>query len=567
MHHSMSLGARRQLSLLALTVIMPSAALPVGVDAIDPRTHPYNAVPNDGLDDRDALQSWIDAGCASKNRLLYLPPGDWHVSRRAGTNNIGSLRILFDGLTVRGAGRSSRILMKGSAILPSNPFGPADWWVFDIRGKGVSIEHIAIDGSQRSDTGEQTHLVQIVGPAADVELRRLHLDLPVLSAPAMSVLCKPAKESPEFESRMCAVPGHAPRLCKDLGGGPRCSVAQGQFTLLGWFQGGDCIRSLGEVATPVDGVTIADNFAAACDRSFVAVQRNSANFTITANVTRKVGDQVIDQEPSGNGGLSQFIITHNRFERGAQAQGAAAISLTGNGPGAERGTSMMVANNVLDGGIITFNVARISIEHNVINGRAADAQPVVQILKLADSLRLLGNDIVRPSGAEPGQVVMIRTHNTGTPSDVSVAFNTLEQQTDGVVLAIEAARNLTLSGNTLLCAQPSVKMFDAINARSLPATQDRPAVPIDGLVVSGNRVRGGCRSLARLSSHESGVPVGAVTIVGNQTKGTTQGVVFAGNVLPAIKPTVTGNLFEGVPPAELVVGPQGFSFNGANGPM
>src|SRR5215510_15421876 len=50
-------------------------------DAIDPRNPPFNAVPNDGLDDRDKLQQWIDAGCASANKVLYLPPGDWHVTR------------------------------------------------------------------------------------------------------------------------------------------------------------------------------------------------------------------------------------------------------------------------------------------------------------------------------------------------------------------------------------------------------------------------------------------------------------------------------------------------------
>src|SRR5262249_37312132 len=45
--------------------------------ALDPRNPPFNAVPNDGEDDREALQAWIDAGCASPSKLLYLPPGDW----------------------------------------------------------------------------------------------------------------------------------------------------------------------------------------------------------------------------------------------------------------------------------------------------------------------------------------------------------------------------------------------------------------------------------------------------------------------------------------------------------
>ena len=61
--------------------------------------------------------------------------------------------------------------------------------------------------------------------------------------------------------------------------------------------------------------------------------RASFNFTVTGNVTRRVNDQVIDQEPTGQGGVGKILIMGNRFECGAGAQGSAAISLTGNGPG------------------------------------------------------------------------------------------------------------------------------------------------------------------------------------------------------------------------------------------
>ena len=164
-------------------------------DALDPRNPPFNAIPNDGQDDREGLQKWIDAGCASTNKLLYLPAGDWHVTRRPlpGATNIGSLRITCDGLTILGAGRASRIVMQGSAVLPANFRAPADWFVFEIRGKNVTVEGIAIDGSQRSNTGEQTHLIQLIGPVQDAELRRLYLNLPILTAPAGSVNCAGAK--------------------------------------------------------------------------------------------------------------------------------------------------------------------------------------------------------------------------------------------------------------------------------------------------------------------------------------------------------------------------------------
>ena len=569
---------------LALTMTLAcgssTQALTIGGsgDAADPRNPPFNAVPNDGEDDREQLQAWIDAGCASPSKLLYLPPGDWHVTRRPqlGATNIGSLRITCDGLTLVGAGRASRIVMKGSAVLPANFRAPADWWVFDIRGKGVTIEGIAIDGSQRSDTGEQTHLIQIVGPARDIELRRLYLNLPVLAAPEGSVGCKPAKTDADFNTRMCAVPNHGSVLCKDLGDRPRCSLSNGAYTVLGWFQGGDCIRSLGEVATPVNGVSITDNYAAECHRSFVAFQRNSRNFTITGNVTKKVTDQIIDQEPTGTGGIGNVLIMGNRLERGgAAAQGGAAISLTGNGPGTEMGDAMIVSNNILDGGIITFNVSRVSIEHNVINGQpsAKNAAPVVQVIKVTDSLRLIGNDIDRPAGSVPGNVVDMAIHNSGWPSDVTIALNTFRQNTDGHAINMEGVQNVTVVDNMIHCNQPTGDKFHAVFGSGIPPAADnpntpedetRPAVPIDGLIVSQNRARGGCKSLVTVASRVN-ARAGAVTVTENQTKGFSTGVEFIGS--PGVKPRISDNLFEGTAPVSFVKGPPGFTFDGSNGPQ
>jgi hypothetical protein len=576
--------------LITLALAMPAIALDAaaqipllaaGADALDPRNSPFNAIPNDGNDDRQQLQQWIDAGCASTNKVLYLPPGDWHVTRRQapGATNIGSLRILCDGLTLLGAGRASRIVMKGSALVPPNFRGPGDWWVFDVRGKGVTIEGIAIDGSQRFDTGEQTHLIQLIGPAQDIELRRLYLNLPGLAAPAGSVPCKPPETASDFDTRVCVVPGHGSSLCKELGDRPRCSLADGVFTLLGWFQGGDCIRSLGAVATPVDGVSITDNYAAECDRSFVAFQRNSFNFTIAGNVTRKVGDQIVDQEPSGTGGIGKVVITGNRFERGgAAAQGAASISLSGNGPGAEIGDAMIVSNNILDGGIITFNVARVSIEHNVISGKALQrsADPVVHILKFTDSLRIVGNEIDRPAGAHAAAVLGASVHNNGFPIDVTIALNTLTQNTDGDVIHMEGVQNVTTVDNTIHCNQPTDDTFSAIFGHAAPAREDnpstpedeaRPAVPLNNLIIAQNRARGRCKTFVRLLPQGAAAPVGVVTVSDNQTNGFSVGVEFGGSILPSVKPRISDNIFQGTAPANFVKGPPGFAFDGSNGPQ
>jgi hypothetical protein len=465
--------------------------------------------------------------------------------------------------------------MQGTGMLSSNFRGPADWWVFDVRGQDVTIEEIAIDGSQRSDTGEQTHLVQINGPAQNITLRRLYLNLPVLAAPEGSVNCKPAETDPEFNTRMCVVPGQDSVLCKDLGDRPRCSLADDVYTVLGWFQGGDCIRSLGEVAAPVDGVSIMDSYAAECDRSFIGFQRASYNFTITSNVTKKVTDQIIDQEPTGTGGIGKILIMGNRFERGgAASQGPAAITLTGNGPGVDMGDAMVVSGNVLDGGIITFNVSRVSIEHNIINGQpeARNRTPVIQILKHTDSLRLIGNEIDRPASSIGGSVIQISAHGSGWPSDVMIALNTIRQNTDDKVIDMMGIQNVTIVDNTIHCNQPTDDLFPAIRGQSLLITDtlqtERTPVSLDNLIISQNRARGQCNALVFLvpRTQEPAVPVGAVTVTENQTKGFSFGVIFR-NSIPSVKPRISDNLFEGTVPENFVIGPQNFTFDGSNGPL
>jgi hypothetical protein len=570
--------------MIALDAGDTTHALTVGsgpADALDPRNPPFNAIPNDGQDDREGLQKWIDAGCASTNKVLYLPPGDWHVTRRPslGATNIGSLRITCDRLTLLCAGQASRIVMQGSAVLPANFCVPADWCVFDIRGRGITIEGIAIDGSQRSNTGEQTHLIQLIGPARNIELRRLYLNLPSLPAPPGAVNCKPPETDPEFETRMCVVPGHDSTLCKTLGDRPLCSLSGSVYTVLGWFSGGDCIRSVGEVATPVDGVSVTESYAPECRRSFIGLQRNSRNFTISGDVTEKVSDQIIDQEPSGSGGIGNILITGNRLKRGgAASQGAFAISLTGQGTGPDSGDAMVVADNILDGGIAAFDVSRISIEHNVINGQpsATDGSPVISILKFTDSLRLIGNDIDRPAGAFAGAVVLMAVHNSGWPTDVTIALNTIRQNTDNNVIHMEGVQDVTIAANTIRCNQPTDDTYDAIFGRSIPPRvndpntppdETRPPVPIDNLVVAQNRARGRCKTLLRVAPVGTTVPVGAVSVTGNQTNGFNIGVRFEGSIPPSVKPRISENLFVGTAPANFVQGPPGFTFDGSNGPQ
>lgn len=142
---------------------------------------------------------------------------------------------------------------------------------------------------------------------------------------------------------------------------------------------------------------------------------------------------------------------------------------------------------------------------------------------------------------------------------------------------MEGVQNVTIADNTIHCNQPTDDTYAAVSGRSIPPRTDdpdtpeedetRPSVPLDGLIVSQNRARGQCQILVRVAPHGTTVPIGAVTVTENQTKGFSIGVQFAGSIPPSVKPRISDNLFEGTAPADFVKGPPGFSFDGSNGPL
>jgi hypothetical protein len=469
------LGARKSGWWLIVAAILVRTLDAAPAHGLDPREAPFFAAPGDDADDRVALQAWIDAGCASPRRSLVLPPGVWHVTRRPvpGPENAGSLQIRCDGLTISGAGTASRIVMTGSARL-SPTSGPTNWSAFAIRANRVTLANFVIDGGGRRDTGEQTHLVQIDGPSRGTRLRALFLVLPILPAPPGSVPCKAEGET-EKATRMCVVPGPGKVRCESLGHKPHCTLDGDVFTLLGWFQGGDCIRSVGRTGAPVEGVEIRNIVATVCARSFVSLQHESRDITITGNVTQVVGGQIVDLEPSGTSGIRNVTIQRNRFARGLSTPRLAAISLAGTGTDASQG--ILVSGNVLEGGVLVANASGVTIRKNRMTGRHALSDKAIVDINRATGVQVEDNEIERDAAASPGRVVDIRGTN------VRITRNTLRQRTADHVIAAGPARRVRIVGNTIVCEQPPViPPFVALHRRAAVTT----------LLVTGNRIIGSC---------------------------------------------------------------------------
>lgn len=195
-----------------------------------------SAIPNDGLDDRAAIQQALDQqGCA------YLPAGVYDIET---PSFVPPARRIYAMLTLNGAhlygdGPASLLRFKGSA-------GGQDWEGVRMTGAGPALHDLSMDTASLSMTGEQTHASKILGPAADAEVFHMSYNHPQRGEP-----------------------------------------------------GGDCIQLVGYAASLITNARIHDNDFLQCDRSGVAIHSGARGLQITNNQFHDTGDQDVDGEGSG----------------------------------------------------------------------------------------------------------------------------------------------------------------------------------------------------------------------------------------------------------------------------
>jgi hypothetical protein len=538
------------------------------------------AVPNGG-DDREAFQRAIDKAIAEE-RPLCVGPGDWHISKHP--TRAASLQVAgASGFEMVGTGPATRLVMMGSGLVSSGSgLVPATWYVIQLSGSDIRLADFAVDGSERGQTGEQTHLVEIDGPSESIVIEDLALTFPITPPPPVTSPAELAFCEAAGPTDMCLRPDHAgaPVLCDSLDHHASCSkVTTGGstvWTLLGWFDGGDCIRLVGRTgASPdfTDGVTIRGNHAQACARSFVALQRANRNVRILDNETVNVRDQAVDMEPSGTGQLTNITIVGNKFQRGAAAEGQPAVALSGvpvtpnlADPYApvSLAEGIVVEGNELDGGIWINNVGASTVAHNVMHGRAGLNASIVTVVGYSQDLSIIGNSLHRPAGlvGEPAAVVTLYAVHTGWSRDTLIAFNDIYQGSAGNVITLDVTQGTQVVQNTIDCAQPGARAYYAVNGRSGVLTDTVGGMPFSAVVdmerlqVSGNDVTGNCKGLLWLRKF-TGSDIKSHVVWQNTTaSGLTVGVVYTEGV-PSVTPVVDANLFSGIAPASHVKGPTG----------
>ena len=341
----------------------------------------FGATANDDTDDRASLQAAIEAA-ESTAGCVELEAGTYLVSRREGlgAKNIASLQISST-ISLAGQGASRTVLaMHGSGATTA-------WQLLSISGDNVTVSDVKLSGV--AAVNEQTHLVQINGPATKISI----VDVDMAMARS---------------------------------------------------GGGDCIRLLGSVNAWVDGVTIDRVRGLACDRSFVGFQRAIKHVTISNSESVVVGGQSIDLEPTGGKAfacspiISDILITDSILRRGADARG---LTVSIGGDGCALASRLMIRSSVVeDGGINIVDASEITLLGLDISDRRG---PALHVRKRADRILVVGGSITK-SAATEGPAVHVHSQNGLSPNDLTLIGVTVNQEGQAPAILVEDTVALNL---------------------------------------------------------------------------------------------------------------------------
>lgn len=418
-------------------------AAAVALACADPMA--FGAVPNDGQPDDVAFQAAIDSALVGSHEVC-IPSGEWTITKRARA----SLLINGGPLRMYGTGPSTVLRMTGDG-------GHGDWYGLEIRNAhDVELRDFTFDAVATFNTEEQTHIIQVAFGAHDVVLTNLVL-------------------------------GPMRRADQPVGAGA----------------GGDCIRLLGEIDSPVERITITQSQLLNCDRSGIALQRGVRHVEISHLDILGTGDSPIDFEPTAPGPISYITMADLFIDRPADAQGAASIAIAGYG--ADVADHIVVKDSILQGGgISVLNASNVDIlDNDIAQGPGTGA--TIRMHRRASNVMITRNTIIRRANNEAGPLISA-THNNGlAPNGVRVVNNQMRQETSAPVIELQSMTNFEMTKNAVQYAgddgtQPMVW------ARSVIAD-------VGGITIRDNNLRGKSGALMWVSARDRAV--GRIDILNN----------------------------------------------------
>lgn len=375
---------------------------------------PVGVVANDGIDDAPAIQLALAAGnvCLPAGEYTLGKHGQWSIDIPANR-------------TLSGVGADTLLVMEGDG-------GFGAWSGVHARASNVTVRDLAITNRARR-TEEQTHTIQVRGPADDAVLERLFLSNPVRT-------CEPGVDG--------------------------CPAS-------GQWKGGDCIRTYGEDGARVRRLrmsTIAFRF---CDRSGWASNRGVEDASLTGSSFFITGDQDVDIEATGTGAVDGIVIANNTFSGGQQGDYAISVQCS------SVCRDVVIVGNVLrNRGIWAFNTEGLVVTGNRIRHTAIGIDPTILLLKANVDAVVANNSVTRTGAAGP--VFAVKDHNSGAPRNVAIRGNTVRQGTSGPVFHYRGAQGVTVAENRVHRDVAGVMTQAETSASALSAD----------IVVGGNQLSG-----------------------------------------------------------------------------
>ncbi|HEV2783015.1 MAG TPA: hypothetical protein VGX25_26815 [Actinophytocola sp.] len=445
---------------LLVLLVLAGCVVATGASSAAPapsclRAEDFGAVPDDGQDDRDRLQAAIDAAQAGP-RCLELGPGRFHATRRQtpGTSSIASLRITGS-LVLRGAGEGVTVLAMLGPGTCSGCQGfpnPTDWHLLAVTGAtDVSISGLTFDGSERTNTIEQTHLLQVNGPTDNVLIEHATFNLPII--------------------------------------GPNA--------------GGDCIRLLGTHTEWVRNTTIRHTRGLDCDRSFIGIQRGLDGVVIEHSESVLVGDQAIDFEPTGGPSFECQPIVKNILMRQLVLRRGVSAGLTAtiHGDGCAVAENVTLTDSTVEDGTVSILDARdVTLSRLRLRSLPGNPAPIVLARKRIENLRILDSELERLADSGTGQALKISGQNGAFPTDVLLSGVRITQATPGPLVSTEHLARLVIVGAELVYTGPPVGNH-AVHVRGFAEA------PAEAPVLVDTTVAGALAGAARVAGVFTGQPV------------------------------------------------------------
>jgi hypothetical protein len=453
--------------LVLLAVIGLSAPAGAAAPVIDVTQH--GAVPNDGLDDRAAFQSAIQAATASgASGVVYVPAGTFNLTRGPiGWAGPGSgleaiwLRNLSD-ITIRGEGRKTVLKMLVPGGISQGDFYLIRLWTTNR----FTLRDLVLDGDRANilQANEQTRLINTLD-STDIVID--------------NVIFQHANYQRE-RNELARV--------------------------------GDGIKLINDAARPVgDHVSITNSRFHDLGRCGICVQRNGGHYLFQNIWFTDIGNQAIDFEPSGPGPIDTVIDGIRIYGINKTMTGGITLALSGDRPEALT-KKLTVTNSYIEGVVsmifndkVTFvnnrvkstttciegkrHTQNIIVSNNQFDCESRRGEPAIFFAQGADvtlnnapGYLIISNNIVRTNGLGPAVWVEGGGANTGRFIIANNQFkNAAAADAHGIIVRsvqvpAEQLNSVLITGNVFDNFYIGIRLWAAVG-------------PIEHVVVANNVLR------------------------------------------------------------------------------